>query len=78
MLDKTYLKISSGPFENILGLFEIKLGYFKIVFGLFENYFTGFPQPGKVMENGFCFPGLEKSWNLLNMTKVMEKSWNFE
>jgi len=34
----------------------------------------GHGKPGKVMEFNFHIPGLEKSWNLMKMTKVMEKS----
>ena len=36
---------------------------------------SGSLQPGKVMKSGFCFPGLEQSWNLLsdkNHRKVMD------
>ena len=29
------------------------------------------------MEFNFQIPGLEKSWNLMKMAKIMEKSWNF-
>ena len=32
---------------------------------------------GKVMESGFCFPGLEKSWNLWKSDKSHGKVMDF-
>lgn len=59
-----------------MGLYEMHMNLTSRTF--IEVIFQQFLQPRRVLKFYFHFPGKEKSQTLLKMTKVIEKSRNFE